>query len=164
MAHRPIVPPSAFVATSASVVGKVTLGDDVNVWYGVVIRGDVNDISIGSRTNVQDNVVIHVADKYPCVIGEGVTIGHGAIVHACTIEDNVLVGMGAIVLDGAHVEKNVIIGAGTLIPPGKRIPAGSLVVGSPGKVVRELTEEEITSLEHSAEKYVALSKSYKTNE
>jgi carbonic anhydrase/acetyltransferase-like protein (isoleucine patch superfamily) len=164
LVHHPIVPTSAFVAENASLVGKVTLGEDVNVWYGAVIRGDVNSVTIGGRTNVQDNVTIHVADQFACIIGEGVTIGHGAIVHACTIEENVLIGMGSIILDGAHVEKNVIIGAGALVPPGKRIPAGSLVVGSPAKIVRQLTEEEIAALIHSAEKYVSLSKSYKLNE
>ncbi len=157
----PSVDESCFVADSARVTGDITLQNDVNVWYGTVMRGDVEAINIGARTNIQDNSVVHTSNGYPCKIGEDVTVGHGAIIHGATIEENCLIGMGAIVLDGVHIEKNVIIGAGALIPPGKRIAANSLVVGSPGKVVRELTEEEISGIKKSAENYVLVSKEYK---
>lgn len=160
----PKIATSCFIAPSADIIGAVSLEEDVNVWYGAVLRGDVNTISVGRGTNIQDQVVVHVADGYSCTIGEGVTVGHSAVVHACTIGNHVLVGMGAIVLDGAVVEDHVIIGAGALVPPGKRIPTGSMVLGAPGKVVRQLTPEEIQALHTSAEKYVALSKKYLENE
>lgn len=164
LATTPSIAKSCFVAPSADIIGAVTLEEDVNVWYGAVLRGDVNQIRVGQGTNIQDQVVVHVADGYSCSIGSGVTVGHGAIVHACQIGNNVLIGMGAIVLDGAVVEDDVIIGAGALIPPGKHIPRGSMVMGSPGKVVRQLKEEEILGLTQSAVKYVALSKNYLKNE
>jgi len=157
----PRIHDNSFIADNATVIGRVTIKENANIWFGAVIRGDVNDISIGCNTNIQDNSVVHVADPFPCVIGDNVTVGHSAIVHACTIGNNVLVGMGAIVLDGATVEDNVIIGAGALVPPGKTIPANSLVVGSPCKVVRQLTDEEVEHLQYSADKYVGLSKNYK---
>lgn len=156
----PKVHETCFVAQNATLIGNVVLEEDVNVWFGAVIRGDVNSIRIGRQTNIQDLVMVHVADGFKCSIGEGVTVGHGAIVHACTIGNNVLIGMGAIVLDGAIIEDNVIIGAGALVPPGKVIPAGSMAIGSPAKVVRDLTPEEILSLQLSAQKYVSLSKNY----
>jgi len=136
------------------------LGKNVNIWYGAILRGDVNYIEVGENTNIQDNCVVHVDSKFPTIIGKNVTIGHGAIVHGCTISDNVLIGMGSIILDGAYIEENVIIGAGALVPPGKRIPKNSLVVGSPGKVVRQLSDEEIEKLQISANNYVNLSKEY----
>ena len=164
LSEVPKIHPTCFIAPSADVIGDVHLEEDVNIWYGAVLRGDVNSIRIGKGTNIQDQVVVHVADGFSCTLGENVTVGHGAIVHACEIGNNVLVGMGAIVLDGAIIEDNVIIGAGALIPPGKRIASGSMVIGSPGKVVRELTEKEVEALRSSAKKYVALSKNYLRNE
>ncbi len=156
----PKVHDTCFIASNAMVIGNVVLEEDVNIWFGAVLRGDVNSIHIGRQTNIQDLVVVHVADGFKCHIGEGVTVGHGAIIHACTIGNNVLIGMGAIVLDGAVIEDDVIIGAGALVPPGKVIPAGSMAIGSPAKVVRDLTSEEILSLQQSAKKYVSLSKNY----
>lgn len=143
-----------FIAESSDIIGKVTIGRDSSVWYGTVIRGDVQPITIGERTNVQDNVTIHVAAAYETVIGDDVTIGHNAIVHACTVGNRVLIGMGAIVLDGAVIEDDVIIGAGALIAPGKVIPSKSLVVGSPGKIVRTLSDDDLKSLLHSSKIYV----------
>lgn len=152
---------SNFIAPTADVIGQVTLSEDTNVWFGAVIRGDVASISIGERTNVQDNAVVHVATGFPTQIGNDVTIGHGAIVHGCTVGDTVLIGMGSIILDGAVIGKETMIGAGTLIPQGKVIPPGSLVMGSPGKVIRTLTEKEIVDLKASAEHYVSYAKEYK---
>lgn len=156
----PVVDDTCFVADTAMVIGRTVLGEDSNIWFGAVLRGDVNTIEIGKRTNIQDNSVVHVADGFNTVIGDDVTVGHSAIVHGCHIGNNVLIGMGAIVLDGAKIGDNVMIGAGALIPPGKEIPSNSLVVGSPGKVKRELTEDEIKGLQYSAKKYVDISKDY----
>lgn len=162
--EKPQISESCFIAHSSDVIGKVTLGDETSVWYGAVLRGDVESITIGERTNVQDNVTIHVASGHPTQIGDDVTIGHNAVVHGCTIGNRVLIGMGAIVLDGAIIEDDVIIGAGALIPPGKLIPSKSLVVGSPGKVVRSLDEQTLEGLLKSANIYVNEANMHKNNE
>lgn len=159
--NLPQINASNFIAETASVIGRVTLGDDASIWFGAVVRGDVEPIDIGARTNVQDNAVIHVANGFATKIGNDVTIGHNAIVHACTIGDKVLVGMGAIVLDGAIIGEETIIGAGALIPPGKIIPPRSMVMGSPGKVVRTLSDSEIAGLKASAKHYVSYAQEYK---
>lgn len=159
--ETPLIHETSFVAENATLIGKVQLAEDTGVWFGAVIRGDVEQIKIGRGTNIQDNTVVHTSKGYPTTLGEEVTVGHGAIVHGCTIGDRVLVGMGAIILDGAIVESDCMIGAGALIPPGKTIPSKSLVVGSPGKVVRQLTDEELESLKASAKRYIAYSKEYK---
>jgi carbonic anhydrase/acetyltransferase-like protein (isoleucine patch superfamily) len=144
-----------FVAETAAVIGDVHLGRDASVWFSATVRGDVNRIRIGARSNVQDNAVVHVTHgTSPTTIGEGVTIGHSAVVHGCTIEDDVLVGMGAIILDHAVIGRGSIIGAGALITGGVKIPPGSLVLGSPAKVVRPLTEQERESITHYAKNYV----------
>lgn len=158
--YTPEIDDSVFVAENAIVIGKVNIKKDSNIWYNVVIRGDVNKISIGEKTNIQDFTMIHVADNYFTEIGNNVTIGHKAMIHGCIIKDNCLIGMGAIILDGAVIEENVIIGAGSLITQGKTIPKNSLVIGSPGRVIRELTIEEINYLKISADGYVKLSKQY----
>ncbi|WP_432401244.1 gamma carbonic anhydrase family protein [Wukongibacter sp. M2B1] len=157
----PNVHESCYVSENAQIIGRITLKENVNIWFGTVLRGDGNFIEVGANTNIQDNSVVHINSDTPTIIGENCTIGHCAVIHGCTVGNNVLVGMGAIVLDGAVIEDNVIIGAGTLIPPGKRIPKNSLVIGSPCKVVRELTEEELKGLEESAIHYVKRSKEYK---
>ncbi len=158
----PKIDETCFVAETAMVIGDVVLAENVNVWYGTVIRADVNHVRIGKNTNIQDNTVVHVdSGVYPTIIGENVTIGHGAIVHACTIGNNTLIGMGSIILDGAEIGENVIIGAGALVPPGKKIPSNCLVVGSPAKVVRELGEDEIENRIHHAAKYVKLAEKHK---
>lgn len=144
-----------YIARGATVVGDVTLGDRASVWFGAVLRGDINRIEIGEGSNIQDNAVVHLADEYPAILGRYVTVGHGAIVHACTIGDECLIGMGATVLDGAEVGAQCIIGAQALVTPRTRIPPGSLVLGAPAKVARALTDEERAGLKYWADKYVA---------
>ena len=142
-----------YIAEGAKIVGDVTIGEDSSVWYNAVIRGDSNSIVIGENTNVQDNAVLHTSHSHALKIGDNVTIGHGAIVHGCTVGNNVLIGMGAIVLDGAVIENNCIIGAGALVTQNKVMPEGSLVLGNPAKVIRELTQEEMTSIQINAYEY-----------
>lgn len=156
----PDIHPDAFVASSADVIGRVTLHEESSVWYNTTLRGDINEIVIGPRSNIQDNAVVHLADDHGAYIGELVTVGHSAIVHACTIKDEVLVGMGAIVLDGAVIGERSILGAGTLVTGGTQIPPGSLVLGTPGKVVRTLDLDEQRGVKHWAEKYVRQSRRY----
>jgi carbonic anhydrase/acetyltransferase-like protein (isoleucine patch superfamily) len=143
-----------YIAKGAMVLGNVTLGAHSSVWYNAVLRGDINRIVVGHHSNIQDNAVLHLADDYPCVIGNWVTVGHSAIVHACKIGDETLVGMGAVVLDGTVVGRQCLIGARALITQGMKIPAGSLVLGAPAKVVRKLSPEERAHLKGWAEKYV----------
>ena len=157
----PTIHPTAFVAPGADIIGDVTLAEESSVWFHTVLRGDINRIVIGPRSNVQDGAVVHLADDLGTHVGELVTVGHKAILHACTIGDEVLVGMGATVLDGAVVGARSIIGAGALITGGKEIPPGSLVLGSPAKVVRALSLEEQAGIRVWAEKYVALSRAYR---
>jgi len=145
----------SWVAPTASVIGKVKIGHEVGIWFGVCIRGDNESIVIGNRTNIQENTVMHTDPGFPLVIGEGCTIGHKAILHGCTIGENTLIGMGATVLNGARIGKNCLIGAGALVQEGREIPDNSLVVGMPGKVIRELDEEAVGRLKLSAEHYVA---------
>jgi carbonic anhydrase/acetyltransferase-like protein (isoleucine patch superfamily) len=159
--HPPTLHPTAWVAPTATIIGDVTLGAESSVWYGAVLRGDINRIVIGPRSNVQDGSVVHLADDLPTIVGEYVTVGHKAILHACTVGDEVLVGMGAIILDGAEIGARSILGAGALVTGGKKIPPGSLVLGSPAKVVRALTIEEQADIRTWAEKYVALSRHYR---
>jgi carbonic anhydrase/acetyltransferase-like protein (isoleucine patch superfamily) len=156
----PTISPSAFVAPDAVIVGAVTLGEESSVWFNSTLRADINSIAIGPRSNIQDGAVVHVADAYGAAIGELVTVGHNAIVHACTIGDEVLVGMGSVVMDGAEIGARSIIGAGALVTGGTKIPSGSLVLGSPAKVVRALSIEEQHSIRVWAERYVTLSRAY----
>lgn len=141
----------------AKVIGDVTLSDKVGIWYNAVVRGDEAPITIGERSNVQDNCVVHVSKGKPVKIGKNVSIGHGAIIHGCTIDDNVIIGMGAIVLNGAHIKKNSLVGAGALVTENKEFPEKSLIIGSPAKAVRELTEEDIQGITENANEYVRLS-------
>jgi len=152
--RQPVLGADVYIARGAVVIGDVTLGDGSSVWYHAVLRGDINRIEVGHHSNVQDNAVIHLADDAPCRIGSYVTVGHAAVVHACTVGDEVLIGMGATVLDGAIIGDQSLIGAGALVAPGMRVPAGSLVLGVPGKVVRSLTVKERGELRMWAEKYV----------
>ncbi|WP_092880077.1 gamma carbonic anhydrase family protein [Izhakiella capsodis] len=149
------------VDASSVIIGDVTIADDVGIWPLVAIRGDVNCITIGARTNIQDGCVLHVTHKSdnnpqgnPLVIGENVTVGHKVMLHGCTIKDRVLIGMGSIVLDGAVIEEDVMIGAGSLVPPGKRLVSGFLYLGSPVHQARALTDQEIKGLHYSADNYV----------
>ena len=151
----PRVHQTAFIDDSAQVIGDVEIGEESSVWMCVVIRGDVHRIRIGRRTNVQDGTVVHVMkDTHPTTVGDNVTIGHAAVVHGCTIEDQCLIGMGAILLNGAHVGSQSIVAAGTLLVEGMKVPPRSLVMGSPGKVKRLLTQAEIAEIQMYADRYV----------
>lgn len=145
-----------FVADGACLVGEVYVGDDSSVFYNAVLRGDLAPIRVGERTNIQDNVTVHVSTDVPTIIGNEVTVGHNAVLHACTIDDNVLIGMGAIVMDGAHIKKNCIVGAGAVVTQGKEFPENSLVVGSPAHVVRELTVDELEKVCGGMQRYVEI--------
>ena len=151
----PEVHPSAYVDETAQLIGHVSIGQDSSVWMNVVIRGDVNRITIGRRTNIQDGTVVHVMrDTHPTSIGDDVTIGHAAVVHGCTLHDRVLIGMGAMVLNGAHVGADSVVAAGTLVTEGTRIPPRSLVMGRPGTVKRPLTDDEVAEIRWYADNYV----------
>ncbi len=151
----PVIDPSAFIDDSAQIIGDVVIGAESSVWMQTVIRGDVNYIRIGARSNVQDGTIVHVQhDTHPTLIGHDVTIGHGAIVHGCTIANRVLVGMGAIILNGAQIGEDCIIAAGTLITEGTVIPPRSMVMGSPGKVRRPLTDGDLAMIREFAGNYV----------
>lgn len=160
----PQVPESAYVAPQATLIGDVRLGENASVWPGCVVRGDINYIEVGDRSNVQDGTIVHLADDYPVIIGKDVTIGHAAIIHACTIEDECLIGMGATVLDGSVIGHNSIVGAGALVTPRTIIPPGSMVLGSPAKVKRPLTEEEQSKIKDWAAKYVKVSAAHKARQ
>lgn len=165
---RPTVASTAFVDDAAVVIGDVVIGEDSSVWPAAVLRGDVNSIRIGARSNLQDGTVVHVTHDGPStpggiatIVGDDVTVGHKGILHACTIRDRVLVGMGSIVMDNAVVESEVIIGAGSLVPSGKLLRSGYLYLGSPVKQVRPLTENEREHLAYSAEHYVNLARRHR---
>lgn len=160
---NPIIHKTCYISESVDIIGNVVIENNANIWFGTRIRGDMNKITIGENTNIQENSVIHVDSHCGTYIGYDVTIGHGAIIHGCTIHNNVLIGMGSIVLNDAIIGKNTIIGAGALIPQGKKIPEGVLCLGSPAKVIRNLTEEEIIQIKISSDNYVNLSKKYIRN-
>jgi len=152
----PLVADGSYVDESAQVIGDVEIGAESSIWMNVVIRGDVNRIRIGKRTNIQDLTMIHVMrETHPTLIGNEVTVGHSAVVHGTTIEDRVLVGMAAVLLNGVHIESDCVIAAGTLLTEGTRIPARSLVMGRPGKVKRQLSDEEVAEIRWYADNYVA---------
>lgn len=164
---HPAIGKNVYIDPFSSIIGDVKLADDVSIWPMCVLRGDVNNISVGARTNIQDGSVLHVArkgeasvDGYSLTIGEDVTVGHKAMLHACTIGNRVLVGMGAIILDNAEIEDDVIIGAGTLVPPNKVLQSGFLYIGSPAKAARQLSEAEMAFLKRSASHYVNLKNDY----
>jgi carbonic anhydrase/acetyltransferase-like protein (isoleucine patch superfamily) len=150
----------AYVAPGAFVIGDVTLGSQASVWFHATVRADLNSIRIGARSNIQDGAVIHVADAFGTLIGESVTVGHCAVLHACTVGDEALIGMNAVVLDGAEIGARSIVGANALVTAGTRVPEGSLFLGSPGKVVRTLSPEEQAALASWADRYVVLTESY----
>lgn len=147
-----------YVAQSAVIKGNVKIGDDSSVWHTAVIRGDLAPIEIGGGSNVQEMCVLHVDTNFPVKIGDGVTVGHGAVIHGCTIGNNTLIGMGAIILNGAEIGNNCIIGAGALVTGGTKIPDGCMALGSPAKVKRELTEDEIKGNTANALEYIKLAK------
>ncbi|TXT36679.1 MAG: Transferase hexapeptide protein [Comamonadaceae bacterium] len=159
----PTVAESAWVADSAEVIGDVVLGNDVSIWFGVVVRGDTSAIRIGARTNIQDLSVLHSDVGIPLTIGAGVTVGHKAMLHGCTVGDDSLIGIGAVVLNGAKIGKGCLVGAGALVTEGKEFPDGSMIIGSPAKVVRQLTPEQLQGLRQSTEHYVANAQRFKTS-
>ncbi len=157
----PKIHPSAFIAENAVIIGDVEIGEDCSIWYNVVIRGDVNYIRIGDRTNIQDGTVIHVTHKtHPTIIGKEVTVGHNVMLHGCTIEDRCLIGMSSTIMDGVVVGKESIVGAGALVTPNKKIEPRTLWTGSPAKYKRDLTEEEIKWLEQSYKNYISYKNTY----
>jgi carbonic anhydrase/acetyltransferase-like protein (isoleucine patch superfamily) len=158
---RPKLHETVFVEESAKVIGDVEIGAESSIWFNSVVRGDVNYIRIGERTNVQDNCVLHVTRvTHPLVIGSDITIGHNVTLHGCTVRDRCLIGMGAIILDGAEVGEDSIVAAGSVVTEGKRFPPGSLVMGVPAKVVRGLTDEEVSGIARSALNYIGYTKEY----
>lgn len=161
LGKKPITHPTVYIVDSAEIIGDVTIGEESSVWFNVTIRGDVNWIKIGERSNVQDNVCIHVMNKTgPTIIGNEVTIGHGAVIHGCTIHDRVLIGINATILDKAIIQSDVIIAAGTLVPPNKKLESGYLYMGAPAKQVRKLSETEILSIRSYSQNYVKYSRAY----
>ena len=160
----PILGSDVYISDNSIVIGNVSLGNEVNIWFGSVLRGDMNYIKIGDRTNIQDNSVVHItADTSPTNIGSGVTIGHGAIIHGCRIEDDCMIGMGSIIMDDSVIGKGSLVGAGALVPPNMKIPSRSLVLGSPGKVIREVSNEEYNMIIERPEEYIKLAKEYIKN-
>lgn len=159
---RFILHDTAFIAPGAVVIGAVELAAESSIWFSSVLRGDINHIMVGAQTNIQDGCVLHVSDDHACILGERVTVGHRAIVHACTVEDEVLVGMGAIILDGARIGARSIIAAGALVTKNMQVPEGSLVMGSPARVVRSLSVAEQQANAQLALKYVEISRRYRS--
>ena len=156
----PKIDPSVFVAPTATVIGNVTIGEGANIWFNTVLRGDIQSITVGKYTNIQDNSTVHVMGDQPTVIGDYVTIGHNAVIHCNKIGDNCLIGMGAVLLGYCEIGENTIIGAGAVVTQHKKIPPNSLVVGSPGRIVRPLLDDEIEALHQSAIRYNLLAQQY----
>jgi carbonic anhydrase/acetyltransferase-like protein (isoleucine patch superfamily) len=157
----PSLPEEFYVADSASVIGDVTLHNQTSIWFGAVLRGDIEPIIVGERSNIQDNSVAHTSRSQPVILGNDVTVGHKVTLHGCRVGNNCLIGMGAILLDGCEIGDNCIIGAGSLVGQGRTIPSGSLAVGTPAKVIRRLSEKDIIDVRKYAERYVALQARYR---
>ena len=163
IAFRPeLIHPSVFIAAGAVVVGDVTIGEDSSVWFNAVLRGDTDPIRIGCRTNIQDGCILHADPGFPCTVGDRVTVGHGAIVHGATVENDVLIGMRSVVMNGALIGTGSIIGTGAVVTEGTQIPPGSMVLGLPGKIVRQVVPEELSHLRSAAGRYVERAKRYKS--
>ncbi len=159
---RPVVADDAFLAPGATIIGNVEIGSEAGIWFGCILRGDVNVIRVGAGTNIQDGTVIHVTRKtHGTFIGAGITIGHAALVHGCTLEDGCFIGMRATVMDGCVVESGAMVAAGALLTPGKRVPAGQLWAGSPARYLRDLSVQEVTYFADTAKRYAALGQEYK---
>ena len=160
--HDPVIHPSAFVAPGADVIGRVRLAQDASVWFGCVLRGDVNRIEIGRSTNIQDGSILHVDDDHPCLISDHVHVGHHVNLHGCTVERGAMVGIGAIVLSGAKVGAGAVIGAGSVVLEGTKIPPRMLAVGAPARVVRPVTSRDLVYIKTWVAKYVRLAKHYRS--
>lgn len=160
---RPSIDESAYLTDSATVIGDVTLKANASVWYGVTLRGDTEAIFIGENSNIQEGTVLHTDKGYPLTVGDNVTVGHQAMLHGCTIGDGSLIGIQAVVLNGAKIGRNCLVGAGALVTEGKEFPDNSLIIGSPAKAVRTLTDEQLAGLKKSAEIYVARARNYRDN-
>jgi carbonic anhydrase/acetyltransferase-like protein (isoleucine patch superfamily) len=154
--HKPEIHSSAFISNNSLIIGRVSIGERASVWPGCVLRADVEDILIGENTNIQDGVLAHPDISLPVIIGKGVTVGHGAVIHGCRIGSNCLIGMGAVILSGAVIEDNCIIGAAALVTENMKVHEGSLLLGVPGKVTRKITKEELGRIYRSAEEYLKL--------
>lgn len=150
---QPTIGRHCYVAPTADIIGDAKLGDGVGIWFHATLRADVNSITIGEQTNIQDNCVLHVTKAQALAVGKRCTIGHGAILHACTIEDDCLIGMGSIVLDGSHIGTQCLVGAGSVVPPNKTYPPQSLIIGSPARAIRQLTEEELLHMKQNTLEY-----------
>jgi carbonic anhydrase/acetyltransferase-like protein (isoleucine patch superfamily) len=161
LGQQPTLGVSCYVAPTATVVGDVRVGSHSSIWYGCVLRGDINYISIGESSNLQDGVIGHLADDFPLEVGNFVTVGHGAILHACRIEDECLIGMGATILDGATIGRQSIVAAGTVVPVGMQVPPGSLVAGVPGQLKKPLPQKKREILRGWAEKYLAVKEAHR---
>ena len=158
----PAIHPTAFVAPGADVIGRVRLANDSSVWFGCVLRGDVNCIDIGEATNIQDGSILHVDDESPCLIAHHVHVGHHANLHGCVVETGAMIGIGAIVLSGAHIGREAVVGAGSVVLEGTKIPPRTLAVGAPARVVRKVTDRDIAYIRRWVKKYVQLAKAYRT--
>jgi carbonic anhydrase/acetyltransferase-like protein (isoleucine patch superfamily) len=161
MDKKPTIKEDVYISETSVIIGDVTLKRNTNVWFGAVLRGDVNSIIIGENTNIQENTIIHVDENEQVEIGDGCTIGHGVTIHGCTIGNNTLIGMGSIILNGAEIGNNTIVGAGSLVTQNKKFEDGVLILGNPARVVRNLTEEEIKTNNRSCIEYIELSKKIK---
>jgi carbonic anhydrase/acetyltransferase-like protein (isoleucine patch superfamily) len=151
---------SVFIARGAFVLGDVTIGEESSVWFSAVIRGDCEAVRIGRRTNIQDGSILHADPGFPCTLGDEVTVGHGAIVHGATVADRVLIGMRAVVMNGADIGEGSVVGVGAVVTEGTKIPPGSLVLGLPGKIIRQVSTEDMARIRHAAEHYVAAAKEH----
>ncbi|HKL13775.1 MAG TPA: gamma carbonic anhydrase family protein [Halanaerobiales bacterium] len=160
---KPKVNETAFIAPGARVIGNVKLKENTSIWYNAVLRSDLNQMILGKGTNIQENSALHVDTDKPLNVGDYVTVGHNATVHGCTVKNNCLIGMGAVILNGAVINENSIVAAGSLVTENKEFPPGSLIMGSPAKVVRELSKEEIASIQESAEHYMELAQAHKNS-
>lgn len=158
--RKPALPEEYYVDASAVMIGDVVLGEQSSIWCGAVLRGDIEPILVGARSNIQDNSVAHTSEEYPVVLGDDVTVGHNVTLHGCNVGSNCLIGMGATLLDGSEVGDNCIVGAGALVKEGQKIPAGSLAVGSPARVIRALSEDDFKHIRHFADRYVDLQARY----
>jgi carbonic anhydrase/acetyltransferase-like protein (isoleucine patch superfamily) len=160
--RTPEIAASCYIADNATVIGDVVLREESSIWFGAVLRGDIEPVVVGHRSNIQDNSVAHTSNGFPVVLGEDVTVGHKVTLHGCRIGNNCLIGMGAILLDGCEIGDNCIVGAGALVKQGYKVPAGSLVVGSPARVIRKLGEDDFKNIHHYSERYVDLQARYRS--